>query len=152
MGIPDICRLPNSSTSTQLISQPVFTQYQKYHVQHQLCSCRQVCEWQFRKPENPQWGRHLESLSQKNYIKRFQFTRSFFSHMLQHLEYRRAFHVCVCSQTKCCTDFYLLGIGISFVVFRYPRDTLQSELTGTKDLQRFIKSLKNAWKVWRKNE
>lgn len=32
----------------------------------------------------------------------------------------------VCNQTKCCTDFYLLEIGISFLVFRCPRDTLQS--------------------------
>lgn len=94
-GVPHIISRVRCSTSTQLIPQPLPTHYRKHHVQHWLCWCRQVCEWQFRKQENPQWSRQLECLSQKNYIKRFQFAKSFFSHMLKHLEYRRAFYMYV---------------------------------------------------------
>lgn len=129
MGPPYICRLPisrvRSNTSTQLISQPVPTQYQNYHVQHGfVVAYRSV---------NDNSG-SLKILSEvdswrachKKITLKDSNSPSLFSHVLKHLEYRRAFCMYVRRQTKCCTDFYLLEIGKSFVVFRCPRDTLQS--------------------------
>lgn len=66
-------------------------------------------------------------------MKMFQFTKPF-SHMIEHLEYKKKrkkkksfLYVHLYGrQSVILTSFYLLKIAIPFVLFKCPRDTLQS--------------------------
>lgn len=87
--------------------------------------------------ENSQWSRQLESFSQSNYMRRFQFTEPFFPCAWTSGIQKSFLYVYVCSQTKHRTDFHLLKIAHSFVLFKCPRDTLKWGANGYQRSAKF---------------